>query len=104
MIFLKSRVISLRLPDDHWIWQEQDKQAVIRLALNLYYQIGEINSKINTLNQELNEIKDAIIEINNKINNAFISGIATEQENIEKPQLPEVDPRLARAVGRMLDI
>ncbi|MBF7083030.1 hypothetical protein IT084_08575 [Desulfallas sp. Bu1-1] len=76
---MKTRVISLRLPDDHWIWQEQDKQAVIRLALNLYCQIGEINSKINILNQELNEIKDAIIEINNKINNAFISGIATEQ-------------------------
>jgi len=101
---LRTRVISLRLPGDHWIWQEQDKQTVIRLALNLYRQIGEIDKKIETLNQELNEIKDAITEINNKINNSFISETAAEQDNTEKPQLSEVDPRLARAVGRMLDI
>lgn len=99
---MKTRVISLRLPYDHWIWQEQDRQAVVRLALNLYRQIGDIDSKINTLSQELYEIKDVITEINNKINNTFIS--ATEQKNIEKPQLSEVDPRLARAVDRILDI
>jgi len=104
VVVLKTKVISIRLPEDHWIWQEQDKQAAVKLALNLYRQIGELNSKIDNIAREMDEIKGSIVEIKNKINSAAGVSSTIKQKDAEKPQLSGVDPRLARAVDRLLDI
>jgi hypothetical protein len=103
VVVLKTRVISLRLPKDHWIWQERDRQSVIRVALDLYRQISDIRDKIDGMNREMDEIKSAINEIKNKLDNMVIAErpAANEQNNIG---LFDIDPRLARAKDRLLDI
>jgi hypothetical protein len=83
----------VRLPEDHWIWNEHDKSAVVRIALEWYRQ--SVN-EIKVLRQEVSEIK-------NTLNNTVITKQPTEK-SVEKPLLSDVDPRLARAMDRLLDI
>lgn len=57
---LPGRLLRVRLPEDHWVWQIEDpeqRSAEVRAALDVYRRFGR---EIEKLNRTVEEIKDML--------------------------------------------
>lgn len=89
-----SRILRVRLPDNHWIWGEPDKSAVVRQALELYREIGY---RLDTLLRKTEEIGKAL-------HNAQVVPAGPTGDSGEQKSMPGVDPRLVKALDKFLNI
>lgn len=86
-----SKFLGVRLPEDHWLWKEKNRSAVVRVALNLQKELLE---ELKRLREEVREIKEMIA-----------GGIVVKNAgNGEAQEASGMDPRLAKAVRKFLDL
>jgi len=83
--------LRVRLPEDHWLWREKDKSAVVKVTLNLQKELLE---EIRNLRREVRELKEMIA-----------GGVVVKNAgNGEAQEASGMDPRLAKAVSKFLDL
>jgi len=91
---LRTRVLSLRLPADHWLWREKDRQEVVRAALETYRGVGD---RLDALLQKVEEIARLL-------QNARVVPANPTKDGGEQKSMPGVDPRLVKALDKFLDL
>lgn len=94
-----SRVLPVRLPDSHWIWEEENKKEIIIAALDLYRKTGGLETKLQEICLAVEEIRDMLKNGAVVVRDAeYIDANKKEQE-----KEPDIDPRLLDALQDFLD-
>lgn len=83
---LPGRLLRVRLPEDHWVWQIEDpeqRSAEVRAALDAYRRFGR---QVEELTRTAEEIKDML-------RRGFVSspGSTSKEEEPEDPRFTALD-------------
>lgn len=107
---MRTKVLSVRIPADHWIFGEEDTRATVLLALRLY---RGVDADIRQIHQFLNQLKAAqlreqLAEMRramDEIKSMLSSGVTVADREEERPDVgPGTDPRLLKSIDKFLDL
>jgi 4-aminobutyrate aminotransferase-like enzyme len=87
-----TKIINVRIAEDHWLLQEKNKSQVIRDALELY----------RKLHSELCQIKESVQEVKDMIGSGQL--IVTDRSETKQQESTSADPRLINVLDDFLDI
>ena len=96
---MTSKILSVRLPLDHWIWDEKDKNKIIKEALEFYKQFqGDVKA-----------IRNAIEEIDKKLTEIYTGQVSVRidqdtADTVDQNGDTGPDPRLLAALDELLDM
>ncbi len=90
---MKTRVLRVRLPVDHWIWNEANKSEIVRLALDWY---KDLPGEVAVVRRAVEEIKTALA------GGVNISSVASRESQGDEGGVT-ADPRLRQAIEKFLD-
>ncbi|RDV81252.1 hypothetical protein [Ammonifex thiophilus] len=90
-VMVLGRILQVRLPDDHWIWGEPDRSAVVRQALDLYQKVGD---RLDLILRRLEEMEERLA----------CGNAAARAEKAEEKPVSKIDPWLIKGVSKFLDL
>ncbi|RDV80892.1 hypothetical protein [Ammonifex thiophilus] len=90
-VVVLSRILQVRLPDDHWIWGEPDRSAVVRQALDFYRKVGD---RLDLILRRLEEMEERLA----------CGDVTARPGEVEEKPVPKIDPRLIKGVSKFLDL
>lgn len=101
---MKTRVVGVRLPEDHWLWAERNRIETVRRALDFYRdyrklcqqmadEMADLRRAVTVLEREFAELKKLLEE-----------GEFSRTRTCNRPDGSELDPRLARATDKLLNL